>query len=720
MSKTRFADRINEVLSDLDTVIKSNGSAVSGNVVSGTYSQEGAQHFQRDFEDQTRGLREEVSRVLGELSEDFANEGLSLESSEPMRAGLIAALASQQPAQYHKQAISSSKATGLLSLESVYSGLGGEVDVAPADSYSQESFDETELSNFAAQNIVFNVLASRQDSFAEAFFPTKVIAPSEGGITITVDRQEVLDYNQHKTDGSGLSVNRRNLIDAYADHRILARPATELVPWVKPDGSADANFVAEADVATKNVEISGSTVPTRPLRMGRKINFLGLSQHPGLIDNGVLDLTDQIAPGARLKNVYMKLFLAGAPATTEIIRFNTEHMTRNQFKKSAEGQGREVVLNFVTESMPLDANTKTIAGATSALLQTTVADQDVVVRLALSVNGNGNLDRGDLQLNSSPVSVEAVIDAAGEELSLTSGVGLAVVDKMAELEASIIGFDLGARRSNSNWRSTGALIDVTPYTESYAIEPGYPISVLTPTDDTQNGAKISGMINAARVRNSNNAITTLLNYSEQLEAYTEAMARGVKTDILGAGRHIVRPFFRTEAVDVAARVESISSHERAMDVSRVLVDSIRDMAYRMYREGNYGPALDLANAGTPTKPVVLIGCDAVTERYLNIQADERLLGAQMDFRVVSTNDTRVSDTIFLTFTRERPGSEDGLSFGVHAYMPELIQRVTTNRGGATSKNDRVVPRNIHVPILPILAKLDIVNLKQAIANTPPA
>lgn len=717
MSKTRFADRISEVLGDLDTVMKTNGQAVSAPVISGTYSQEGnAAHFHRDFEDQTRGLREEVSRVLGELDEEFSNESMSLESSEPMRAGVIAALASQHPAQYHKEAITSSRDSSLLSLESVYSGLGGEVDVAPSDAYSQESFDETELNSFSAQNIVFNVLASRQDAFAEAFFPTKVIAPSEGGIKITVDRQEVIDYAQHKTDGSGLNMNRRNLIEAYADHRILARPATELVPWAKEDNSADANFVAESDVASKSLEIAGHSVRTRPLKMGRKMNFLGLSQHPGLVDNGVLDLTDQIAPGARLKNVYLKL---DDSTDVEIIRFNTEHMSRNQFKKSAEGQGREVVMNFVTESLPLDGKTQTIAQADSALLKTVVEDQNVVVRLGLSVNGNGNLDRGELQLNASPIHVEAVIDAAGEELSLTETVGKAVVDKMEALKATIIGYDLAARRSNSNWRSTGALIDVTPYTESYAIEPGYPISVLTPTDETQNGAKISGMINAARVRNSNNAITTLINYAEQLEAHTEAMARGVKTDVLGAGRHVVKPFFRAEEIDVSTRVESISSHERAMDVSRVLVDAIRDAAYRMYRESNYGPALDLANAGTATKPIVLIGCDAVTERYLNIQADDRLLGGQMDYRIVSTNDRRVSDSIFLTFTRERPGSEDGLSFGVHAYMPELIQRVTTQRGGSTAKNDRVVPRNIHVPILPVMAKLDVLNLKEAIANTTP-
>lgn len=718
MSKrTRFATTLNSIVSDLEASIRSNGVTATGDVVKGTYSQESAHAFESGFEEQTREMRSLLADHLGEIDEAFSQEAMSADMSESMRAGLIAGLASQTGAAgYHKQALSPA-AAGQFSLESVYTGLGGEIDVAEGDAYSQESFDETELANFAAQNIMYNVLASRQDAFAEAFFPTKVVTPAEGGIQITVDRQEVLDYAQHKTDGSALGLKRSNLIDAFADHSILNRPATEMVPWAKVDNSNDAFFVAESEVGAENLEISGTTVRTRPLKMGKKTNLLSLSSHPGLIDSGILDTTDQIAPGTRLKNLYVRLTDSSTtPATVEVIKLDVGNMTRNQFKKSHEGQGREVVLNFISSAISIDANTQTAAKAPVTLLQDQVTTPDLAVQLALSVNGNGNLNEGSIDIHSSPVRVESVVNSAGDVLALDQGAGQAVVDRLEALGATVIGYDLAARRSNSNWRSTGALIDVTPYTESYAIQPGYPISVLTPTSDEQNGAKISGMINAARIRNSNNAITTLINYSEQLEAYKSAMERGVKLDIVGAGRHVVKPFFASTDLDVAARVSSISSHERAEDVSAVLVDAIRDMAYRMYRESNYGPALDLANAGTATKPILLIGCDAVIQRYLMISGDDRLLGENMTYRIVSTNDQRMTDNIYLTFTRERPGSEDGLSFGVHAYIPELIQRVTTNRGGSTAKNDRVVPRSIHVPVLPVMGHIRVDRLQEAIGN----
>jgi hypothetical protein len=716
-NRTRFATQLNGIVSSLETALRTNGVTATGDVIKGTYSQEGAVAFAQNFEDQTRDMRSVIADHLSDLDASFSQEAMSSEMSESMRAGLIAGLASQGGAAgYHKEALRSSD-PGQFSLESVYTGLGGQIDVIDGDAYSQESFDDTELANFAAQNIMFNVLASRQDAFSEAFFPTKVVTPAEGGIQITVDRQEVLDYAQHKTDGSPLGLKRSNLIDAFADHSILNRPATELVPWAKNDNSNDAFFVAESEVGSLDMDISGQTVRTRPLKMGKRVNLLSLSSHPGLIDNGILDTTDQIAPGTRLKNLYVRLTDATAtPATVQVVKLDVGNMTRNQFKKSHEGQGREVVLNFISNAISIDGSTKAADGAALALLADQIATPDLAVQLSLSINGNGNLNEGSIDIHSSPVRVESVVSADGDVLALDSGAGKAVVDRLETLSASVIGYELAARRSNSNWRSTGALIDVTPYTESYAIQPGYPISVLTPTDDQQNGAKISGMINAARIRNSNNAVTTLINYAEQLEAYKAAMERGVKLDIVGAGRHVVRPFFGSKALDVSASVTSISSHERAEDVSAVLVDAIRDMAYRMYRESNYGPALDLANAGTQTKPILLIGCDAVIQRYLMISGDDRLLGENMQHRIVSTNDGRMVDNIYLTFTRERPGSEDGLTFGVHAYVPELIQRVTTSRNGSTAKNDRVVPRSIHVPVLPVVGHIRVQNLSAAIGN----
>lgn len=716
MRNQRFTAALTAAIGEIQTAVQNDGYSVSDQVAKGTYSQEGIEAFATRGAQETEGVARQLATILGDLDPQFENiDAASLESSESMKAGVIAFLAAKNPSAYHSKALKHGDSSAI-SLESIYSGIGGEIDVAGLDQYSQESFDETELNNFAAQNIVYNILASRQDAFAEAFFPTKVISPAEGGLSITVDQQEAIELKQHGTTGARTDVDRRRLIDAYSDHRILARPATKLVPYAREDNSADASFVAEADVPAAVLDVNGTGVRTRPLKMGQQINLLGLSQAPGTLNGETLDNTDQIAPGMKLNQIFVKL---DDGTDQEVLALTTSSLSRNQFRKSHEGQGREIVLNFITSSLVLDKNTKTVAGVDSALLAGEVATPNLVVRLSVSVNGNGNVDSGMVNIHASKLAVESVVDENGEEIALDAGAGKAVVDRLEALKTTVFGYTLDARRSNSNWRSTGTIIDVTPYKESYAVEPGYPITVLTPTEENQHGAKISGMVNAARIRNSNNAVTMLMNYAEQLQAFSEALARGVRTDLLGAGRHIVKPFFIEDEVDVADRIVVQRSGSRSEDVSRVIVDAIRDVAFKMYRDSNYGPALDLATGGTAAKPKLLIGCDVIVERWLNITADDRLMGGQMDYEIVSTNDQRLKDTIYLTFTRNRPGSDDGLSFGVHAYMPELIQRVTTNRGGSTAKNDRVIPRSIHVPVLPVLAKLNVVKLKEAVTNTTP-
>lgn len=715
MSKPVSTKDLQTAVTQLDTLMREHGTQISGDVAKGTYSAESLSDFEQNFEHHTHEMTQQVAEILSNVRDEFKESATSLESGdEALRAGLIAGIASTGGnAKKYMDTALKVQTGDRMSLESLATGMGGEILSSDHD-YSGEAFEESELANFAAQNIMFNVLAARQDEFAEAFFPTKTVTAAEGGIEVIVDRQEVIDYTQHNTDGSLMDLSRKNLIDAYQDHTILENRSTELVPYARADGSADANFISTSLVANRQREISGTEVPTRPLKLDQELNLLGLSQHPGLVQNGVLDHTDAIAPGMKLSALYMSM---SDGTTTEVVPFDVKNMTRVEFKKSHEGRGREVTLNFITDRLPLTAETTTVGGTAVTLLQTEVIDKNLSVQLGVNVTGHGVLETGTISVNSTKIRVKAVYDANGNSLPLDSGDGATVVARLDTLGAEMVGYDLAARRSNNNWRTVGTLIDVTPYSEGYAIPTGYPITVKTPTDENQNGAKINGMINAARIRNSNDAVTTLFNYAEQLAAHKQSIAAGAPIDIIGASRHIITPYYNEDDVDVAARVEVIRSMDRFQDVSRVIIDAVRQEAYNMYQDSNYGPALELASAGSDTKPTVLIGCDNVTSQYLYMNDMEKLMGEQMDYQLVSTNDNRMHGTIFITFTRRRPGSEDGLSFGVHAYMPELIQRVTTNHGGSTAKNDRVVPRQMHVPVLPVLARLNIQNLDQAIQNT---
>lgn len=712
--KQKLSQRLGDAITSVQETIQSTGNVFQDNVLSGLYSQENANFNPSQLDLDGNALRTAIFQSVKDLDgEDNHLAPLTLES-ECITAGLmIAAVAGNAAAagKYHQRAMKSGEA-GVLTMESLYSGSGGELEFMEAgNQYTQESFDSNVLGVYAPRSVLFNVIASRQDRFSEAWFETKAIAPSEGGLSISIDRQEVIPYETRAASGKHVATPRRNLLDAFVDHEILSRPSTELIPHAKADGSNDAYLVPAALVANKSRVVGDVTVTTRPLQMGKVVNMLGISSHPGLLDNGMMNTSDQIAMGGGLRSILMHLTDG---TDSEVFEFAVQSFGRSQFKKSPEGKDREVVLNFRTDSLVLDANSKTITGTPSALLADQVVTPNYVVQLKVAITGHGSLNEGDFEINSGAITVARILNAANESISLEEGDGLAIVERFAALNAKFIGWEPNMRRSNTNWRTMGDLIDVSVYTEKYDIQPGYPISVISATSEEQTGAKLAGMVNANRVRTSNNALTTLINYAEHLEAAKGAIDRGAKIDLIGMGKHLVRPFYRKDDIDVVDRVRTRRSGELVSDICWVLVDALRDMAYRMYTEANYGPALEMTTGGGDVKPTIIIGCDPIVERYLNIVGDTRLLGDRFDVKLVSTTDKRMRDRVFMSFSRNQPGHIDCLGFGTHAIIPEMIQKITTDRDNTTFVQDRVIPRSMHIPVLPVLAELSIQNLKQAV------
>ncbi len=288
-SKTRVAKQIESVLNSLQAEANQQGATFSAESISAVTSNP---NQMASFDADGQHI---VNAIVDSLRDNLDSE-FSSEDNESLRAGMVAFAASSSPAaaaEYNRQALKFKAGAGQLSIESISSGMGGDITLSDSD-FSAESYDSTQLANFQIQNVVYNILASKQDAFSEAFFPTKTVTPGEGGITITVDRQEVIAPIEHPVTGKPLNLGRRNLLDAFQDHEVLNNPATELVPFYR-GSEVDDSFVTAIPVMNRS--IAGQSVATRPLRIGKRVNLLGLSQHPGLLENGVLDQTDQIAAG---------------------------------------------------------------------------------------------------------------------------------------------------------------------------------------------------------------------------------------------------------------------------------------------------------------------------------------------------------------------------------------------------------------------------------------
>ena len=712
----------------MSRISKSSGMSPLGRAVqelNTIIAQRGADFASAEMTDRVLSMESLDDRELQELKyhsdeikevirETFRSCGMESLSDAQLEAGVIAASAAGNPLAYAERGYAMDKISteGVSVFEPIMSGQGGQMDFRNAR--SMEAFDEKELRNGIAFSTGFNVQAARQSAFAEALYPTYVLSPDQAYLDITVKRPVVYNEFRHATSGRAADFKQRNLVEACIDATILADNATACIPVVLADNS-NLDYFAPAALYTPVVrKQSGVDVTTAPLVMNKDIDLIGISTVPGLVGNGIMTNTDALDSRLSLEALYLRApNVAGDDI--DFIKFDVSRLPRNAFSKTVEGQYRELGLQFRTESLLLTKDTVNVDGAAPSVLAA-IKTNDWVVRLKVNVDGTANVQFGNVNVYASGLTVMSILNSAGQEVSLTSGAGLTLVQDLAR--ATFGHYDINATRTNSNRRTSGLQADVTEFTNRHPIPLGSPLSAPAPVTAPRDGTDLQVLTAMARTRNTNQAITTLLNYGETLKAYVAAVANGAMPEIEGAGRYLLKEAFYEEIdLDLEAQISSLTSSDRAADISALLVDTIREVAYRMFTDTGYQAALDLLTGGASQLPELFIGTDPKMIRHLMISGDTRTAGIGFKANIVSDLDSRVENKIFLTFTRpEAAAGPDPLSWGTHAWIPELASVVNVNKDGATIRQSMVQPRNRHINHLPILAVINVTGLKAALTS----
>lgn len=705
----KYGNQNNELANAVDTIhhtLLERGSEIAtGETVRNLVSLESL--------DQT-GLQQvstHIEDVMGELKHSL--EGISgFEELSPaqLEAGAITMMAAGDPARYASAGYGKRVASmeGVTMIEPERSGPYGALDFRAKP--SMEAFDERELRDFLPFSVAFNIQAARQDAFGEAFYPTTIITPDNPGLDLTVRRTVVFNEVRHALTGDATDFKRRNLLEGVVDHTILADESTTVVPWIAKDNSNADKFAPSADVAPWVRKIDNVEVETAPLRMDVDISLIGISQHPGLLGAGVTDSTDSLDHRVTLDNLYLKV-------GDSVLKFDTSRLPRSSFVKSVEGGNREMTLAFTSADLTITPETRAVDGSEPAELQA-LRDAGLTVKLSVHVNGTVDVETSNIRVWAAGVKVASIFDEQGVQYGLGSGTGAAIVTAFSN--ASMKYYDVFATRSNLNRRTRGLLVESVEYTERYPVELGAPISTPTPIGSNRDSAVLTPLVTAARIRTSNNAVTTLLNYRETLR-HTVGSNRGRQPipQIEGIGRFLVTPFFEELELDMEQIINSVTSHERAADVKAVLVDAIRELAYRMHRDSNYQPALDALTGTAGQMPELVIGTDSVMIQHLMVQGDPRTAGIGFEHTVVGTNDVRMKDQIIITFRRKSANGPDPLSSGLHAWMPELTSNIQLTRNGATVKEAAVQPRSRHINTLPVMASIRVKNLDKVLKSKVP-
>lgn len=661
---------------------------------------------QNDAEDFSKEFEEVLKETYLENGEAEEYEELTDAQKE---AATIAMQATEDPEAYHRAATAVGNGDG-------NNGFDVSSDIDSRATPALEAFDSRNISDHMHYSPVFNLKAARQDAFGELFYPTITTTPDRAGYSVRIQRTMVHNEYNHIGDGAPApeTFMSKSLIDATLDHNVLANDSTRIYPLYDASNQYFSDNIGETEV-----EIGNLKVKTAPLKIGKKLNLLSISQNATLDPTGVNDTTDSLDGHMALEALYLKI--AGLDASDapqeSYVKLKTLRMPLSEFQKSAEGYDRDMTLSFRTVDVPLHAGLKAVDGSAIEALGklATGASANYILRLALTITGVANLETGNVEVNSTGVEIDSVwdVDSAGEIFEITDTATLNDV-KAKVTGLSVDSYDIYARRSNLNRRQRGLLVRVETWSESYPIPLGSPITALKPITDTATLTDISGPIEAARKLNSNNAVTKLIEYGEALQQYKVSMDRRLPVPkVEGIGRLLVRPYYEHIEFDLQQVVDSPSSHQRASDIRAALIEIARDRITKAAWATGYGAALEAAGGG---KPVVAIGTASRIHRYLIVDGDTRMMSDAFDYQVVTSADSRMKDKIFLTFIRPDVKEPDGLGFGNMIWIPELVTDVPNSRGGAQARELMVQPRVRHVNHLPILIEIDVKGLDEVTEN----
>ena len=666
---------------------------------------------------QGASLQDSLKSILDDAN--YTTEGIA---PHQLEAGAIALMGGRNAAKYHAKATDMTfSAEGANLIDADMGGSFGAVDaIFTADGkMSMEAFENKDLTVVQAYSALWNIGATRQDSASEMLYPTHVLTPDHVAIDVKMPRTLLYKGQPRNFNGDPADFGFQNALEAYRNHKLLENETTEIIPHVLEDGSNAKHFVDPALVGIKDRPMAGNSKAifrTAPLRIGAKFDLLSLSQNPNVLE-GQTDNTDQLHSKILLEHVYVKVTNADT-GKVSVLPFRSEHFTRSIFTKTVEGDFLEMQLTFATEDFGIGATTKDTTNAAPEALAALLASGRRL-RIGVEMSGRTNLQTGLTSVFAAPVEVVAAYDDQGP-VALSG----ALKPLLDVLSFEVIGYDLQAFRTNSNLRTRGLLVDRNWKTDRFAIPLRSPISVLVPLSDDGDAQGMNDLINITNISNSNMAVTRALNYGESLQVFCKAnkdVVDGSRTSlsIEGIARYLVTPHYEEIDLDVLKELNSLNSTDRVGDINAVLINAIRTMAYDGLIKSNYLPALRQFTQGSDEKPNLQIITDLNLPQYLMIQGDPRTVSIGMDFQIEGTPDLRLTDTIFMTFGRKTRQGVDYMSFGTHVWIPELVSVGQIYHNGANIKQLMVQPRNQHIHQLPIAMKINVKNLREAIAQAAP-
>lgn len=577
-----------------------------------------------------------------------------------------------------------------------------------------EDYDNKQIQGMWLQTIGFNYGAPRQNAWAENLFPSIAVAPTKGGVSQEITFPTIFRDRSHRKDGGTFDLREHMILDALRDPDVMFNEATRINPAYDED--TKHLFVPESVLAPTVLENDrGVEYRTNYLLIDSQddMNLLALAKRHFDTGTETQSFTAAIDPAMKLERILVKI-------GDQYVTFNVSSATQSKFQEKQTDHDRYTELSFRNESLMLSNKTKDVTGKPLALTQTLADDETIV--LTVGVHGQVNCTYGNTQISASKPRINRYFSDSEDSISLKSGRGKEIFDKFKGSE--IVGFKLDARLVNTDQAERGLLMETRTYRHRQVIPFKFPITHVAPVqdDDARTNAIIETLTMAAYVQNSNDAVTTFLNYAEVVKEQASRDKKGIlkRGDIDGIMGHLFKPTYIEITVDLLKEIDSLRSMDRFTDVNSYLQNLIAATLYPARRTSNIDYAIQAQTNTQDEKPTWIINTDTNLVNYLMTQGDNRTLGADMEYVLNPTNNKYMDDKIIIVPSSKQRGEGSVTSFGTFYTLPTVVTKLPISRptgGGTHSMEYRVTPMNLHVPNYPFMIVLNIKNAKEALCGS---
>lgn len=583
--------------------------------------------------------------------------------------------------------------------------------------YSQEAFDNQSLTDNLAISIGLAYNVARQGHMTELIYKLIALTPEQGAVDVEFDNLFITNAVQHSATGDLSKYDRKRVIDASIDHRIVADNATTLIPQIVAGANGNEDKFVPSSVVTPFLYSDADSkreVLTSALVVGKKINLLGLSNLDTIQRNGQADHRDALDRNLGIKDLYLNM-------GSDTLVWSLRGIPYTRWVKGPEQGARELKLNVELTSLFIDGRSERYDGTDlSDAVFDVIKDGGYRVRLAVQLSGSADVQDGWAMLNEAGIEVKSIQNEAGAFIDLTTGVGKDIVDGLADLR--VRGWWPAGRVTNSNLRYLGQLADVRGVRERLATRTRSPVYVPYPSTENRDQQVLNWLTYIVGKQINADGITALFDYHQRL---TDLVPGGKLLGDLtpgdfeqnlipmeGVGRYLINPYVDTVDIDLTVLTQSLQTTDNVRNAVEALTNTVRATAFNILQKTGYEHACAYLDGGEIKRDWrFALATSKYIENFLTKAGDSRTFGAGLPFEIRSDIDDRMDEVMFMTLVRDGDGI-DPLSGGVLLYTASMVATVTTTRQSAHNKECIMQPRYEYYNLLPIIVRFNVKGVKE--------